>query len=228
LHVLSAGAAKALVTTLADRFRQVTGHAVSASFDAVGATLERFRAGADCDVIILTRSAIDALVAAGSADSGAQADLGWVRTGVAVPAGAAAPDVTTAAGLRTAILQCSALYLPDPQRATAGIHCMQVLAALGLSQVIAARLRPHPNGAAAMTEMARAGDRRALGITQVTEILYSPGVRLVGALPKEFELATLYSAARAQRSRQTDAAAQFIGWLGGEYSAALRRAGGFE
>jgi molybdate transport system substrate-binding protein len=79
-----------------------------------------------------------------------------------------------------------------------------------------------------MTEMARAGDRRALGITQVTEILYSPGVRLVGALPKEFELATLYSAARAQRSRQTDAAAQFIGWLGGEYSAALRRAGGFE
>ena len=35
----------------------------------------------------------------------------------------------------------------------------------------------------------------AVGCTQVTEILYTPGVDLVGPLPAEFTLATMYSVA---------------------------------
>jgi hypothetical protein len=63
------------------------------------------------------------------------------------------------------------------------------------------RCRTFPNGATAMRELAAAGTPRSIGCTQVTEIRYTEGVDLVGALPPPFELATVYTAASRRRSR---------------------------
>ena len=46
-----------------------------------------------------------------------------------------------------------------------------------------------------MREMAACGEPGVVGCTQVTEILDTPGVRWVGALPRGYELATVYTAA---------------------------------
>ena len=62
------------------------------------------------------------------------------------------------------------------------------------------RLRPYPNGATAMRALAGARRTSPIGCTQVTEILNTPGVALVGPLPKQFELATVYTAG-VQRAR---------------------------
>lgn len=101
--------------------------------------------------------------------------------------------------------KASGIYFPDPVKATAGIHFMKVLQALGLDQELAARLRPFPNGATAMREMAQARGDDVVGCTQVTEILYTPGLQLVGVLPKEFGLPTVYTAAVCTRSARPDA-----------------------
>jgi molybdate transport system substrate-binding protein len=228
LHVLSAGAAKGLVTALAEPFRQASGHTLQCQFGAVGAMQERLDAGDPCDLIILSRAMIDVLARSGRVDVAATADLGRVRTGVAVPAGAPHPTVADEAGLRSALQRASAIYIPDPVRSTAGIHCMKVLAALGLSDEVAARLRAYPNGAAAMGEMARAADSASIGVTQVTEILYTIGVELVAPLPAAFELATVYTAAVSARTSAHDAAVALLQQLTGSTSKPLRRAGGFE
>lgn len=68
----------------------------------------------------------------------------------------------------------------------------------------------------------------AVGCTQASEILYTEGVRLVGPLPAEFELATVYAAAVPARSVAPALAKQFIELLTGPQSMALRAAGGFE
>ena len=99
-------------------------------------------------------------------------------------AGDPAPSIGDAAALRAALLAADAIYFPDPKLATAGIHFAKVLDALGIAGEVAARLRPFPNGAAAMQALARAPDARPIGCTQVTEILNTPGVTLVGPLPK--------------------------------------------
>ena len=44
-----------------------------------------------------------------------------------------------------------------------------------------------------MHELAQAEGTRLIGCTQVTEIKNTPGVTLAGLLPREFELATVYS-----------------------------------
>jgi molybdate transport system substrate-binding protein len=103
-----------------------------------------------------------------------------------------------------------------------------VLRELGIADALDARLRPFPNGATAMRALADHGQPGALGCTQVTEILYTKGVTLVGPLPAAFELATLYSIAVSKRATDAAAAKRFQGLLADPVYRALRAAGGFE
>jgi len=226
VHLLSAGAAKGLVLALQPDFERASGLQLVSTFGAVGAMREQLDAGAPCDAIVLTRSMLDALAAAGRTVAGSVRDIGWVHTGVAVPQGADAPRVADAAALRALLQRADAIYLPDPERATAGIHALKVLRELGQAQP--ERLRPHPNGAAAMAAMARAADPASVGITQVSEILYTPGLQLLGALPPPFALATLYSAAVVKGASQAEAAASLLALLSAPPWAALRQQSGFE
>lgn len=226
VHLLSAGAAKGLVLALQPEYERAGDLQLASTFGAVGAMREQLDAGAPCDAIVLTRAMLDDLASAGRVVADSVRDLGWVHTGVAVPQGAAVPAVADASALRGLLQGASAIYLPDPERATAGIHALKVLRELGQAQP--ERLRPHPNGAAAMAAMARAGDPSAVGITQVSEILYTPGLQLLGALPAPFALATLYSAAVAQRAPQPAAAAGLLALLAAPAQASLRRRSGFE
>lgn len=226
LHLLSAGAAQGLARALEPRVRDEIGLALEARFGAVGAMQSLFDAGEPCDVLILTDAMIVAQAAAGRLDGSTRTPLGRVRTGVAVRSGDAAPDVETPDALRGALLAADAIYFPDPERATAGIHFMKVLRELGIDQELAPRLRPHPNGATAMRELAAAASPRPIGCTQVTEILYTPGVQLVARLPVRFELATMYTAAVTSRAADPALARRFVEALAA--ARALREAGGFE
>ena len=75
-----------------------------------------------------------------------------------------------------------------------------------------------------------AADRRAgaIGCTQITEIKYTPGVILVGALPRGLELSTLYSVAVGNAAQERDAARQFVRRLSSPETRALRENAGFE
>jgi molybdate transport system substrate-binding protein len=228
LDLISAGAAQGLVGHLQDRFRQQTGCSVQGTFGAVGLMLDKLLSGAPCDVVILTEALIAQLERQGRVVAGSALPLGVVRTGIAVKSGQAMLAVDTAAALSTSLRQASAIYFPDPVKATAGIHFMKVLKSLGLDQELAAKLRPFPNGATAMREMAQAADEDLVGCTQVTEILSTPGVRLVAPLPKEFELATVYVAAVCAGAADRTAATAWVGLLAGDDTKPIRRAGGFE
>lgn len=225
LHLLCAGAAQGLVKALQARFEADTGALIQARFGAVGAMKEALLAGQPCDAMIVTAAMIDSLVTEGHLLADTRASLGRVRTGIAVPAGTPHPDVATPEALKAALLASSAIYFPDPERATAGIHFAKVMQELGIRDTLAARCRTYPAGAIAMREMAAAAGPGLIGCTQVTEIKYTPGIDLVDVLPSRFELATDYAAAA---SKPSALARQFIGLVAGAESAALRVAGGFE
>jgi molybdate transport system substrate-binding protein len=228
LHLLSGGAAKGLVTAIEDRFSEKTGMHIEGSFNAVGLMKDRLLAGAPCDVVILTSAQITQLTESCDVTSGSARPLGLVKTGIAVKTGSTPPPLATVAQFRQALLAAGAIYFPDPEKATAGIHFMKVLRLLGVDKEMAGRLHPHPNGAAAMQALAQSGEPLAIGCTQTTEILVAPGVQLAASLPREFELATVYTAAVSSRAAQPRAAAALIELLTSEEAAGLRSAGGFE
>jgi molybdate transport system substrate-binding protein len=228
LQLLCAGAARGLVDALQARFTAATGARIEGRFGAVGAMKEALAGGAPCDVMVVTDAMVSALVESGALDGATRAPLGVVRTGVAVRAGDADPAIDTPDAVRAALLGADRICFPDPARATAGIHFASVLQRLGIDEALAPRLATFPNGATAMAALAASGERAAIGCTQITEILATPGVRLVGPLPLAFELATVYTAAVARQAADPALAVRFVDLLTGTDSREARRAAGFE
>jgi len=228
LHVLSGGAAQAIVRAIEEDFRAATGASVHGTFGAVGAMREKLIAGERCDAVILTAALVAELEREGRVLLGTSAPLGRVRTGVAVRAGEPMADIADGPALRATLLAAEAIYFPDPKLATAGIHFVNVLRSLGIDEIIAPRLRPHPNGAAAMRELARTTGQGHVGCTQITEIRYTPGVALVGPLPAEFELATVYTVAVSAGAREPDLARRFAELLASHETRPMRERAGFE
>jgi molybdate transport system substrate-binding protein len=228
LHILSGGAAQGLVRKLQPAFESAHGCRLEGTFGAVGLMKDKFLAGAPCDLLILTHALIAELAGQGHAIGPSARPLGLVKTGVAVKAGAPALDVNSPQALRQALQQAGAVYFPDPAKATAGIHFMKVLAGLGLADLLAPRLRTFPNGSTAMAALAQAQEAGAVGCTQVTEILFTPGVTLTGLLPPPYELVTTYTAAVATRAAEPALAAELVAALSAAQAAAARRQCGFE
>jgi molybdate transport system substrate-binding protein len=228
IHLLSGGAANAAVTGVQDDFEKETGCAVQATFSAVGAMHDQLISGTPCDLVILTRPLIDKLIASGHVVAGSAQSLGRVKTGIAVRTGEQHPDVGTREALTAALRAAKGIYFPDPAKATAGIHFLNVLKALGLDQELSAAFRVYPNGATAMQAMADSAEPGLIGCTQVTEINYTPGVDLVANLPHEFELATDYTLGICNQAQQPELAQKLAVMLTGPASAAMRKQGGFE
>ena len=227
LVVLSAGAAKGVVEALQSDFRVETGAEVAGTFGAVGAIREKFVAIHACDVLILTAAMLEELADEGRVDRATIAPLGRVLTGIAVRSGEPHPAIDSASALRACFAQAQSLYCPDPERATAGIHFVKVLRELGLWPDCVPRLAAYPSGAIAMRALSETTGPGAVGCTQVTEILYTPGVELVGPLPAEFTLATIYSVAVGTRAPQSALARRFASLISGPATRESRERGGF-
>ena len=163
----------------------------------------------------------------GHVQSGSLRALGVVKTGIAVKHGATHPAIATRADLQAAFRAAEGIYFPDPKLATAGIHFFKVLQSLGLDVELADRFRTFANGATAMKAMAQA-DGPVIGCTQVTEIQYTEGVDLVGVLPQEFELATVYALGISTHAQQPQLAQALSDTLTDASTEALRISGGFE
>ena len=182
---MSAGAAQGLVAALAPRLLADEDVTLRTTFGAVGAIREKLLAGDRCDVLILTESMIDQLTASGHVVANSGAALGHVRTGIGVRSDDPPPDISDRQALERSLRNATDIFLPDPQRATAGIHFVRVLKRLEIYDELSPRLRPHPNGATAMHAMAQSDASRPIGCTQITEI--KRGRRaLDGPLPREF------------------------------------------
>ncbi len=228
MQVLSGGAAAAVVKAVQAEFEKSTGTSIHSTFSAVGQMRDLLVGGAACDVIILTKPLIAQLIASGHVVAGSARSLGKVKTGVAVRTGTTHPSVHTREQLHAAMSAAQGIYFPDPDKATAGIHFMNVLKALGLDEAMRSKFHVFPNGATAMGEMAKSSESGLIGCTQVTEINYTEGVELVDVLPAEFELSTDYTLGICTHAQNPAHAELLADLLTGTASATVRKLGGFE
>jgi len=227
IRVLSGGAAQGLVEALRPSFEATTGAAIDGVFGAVGAMRDRLLSGEPADVMILSRALIDGLARDGHVLALSAKDIGAVQTAVAVRSGDPLPAIGGAAELRTALRAADSIHFPDPEQSTAGIHFAKVLKDLGIWDEVASQRRPAPNGVTAMRELAAATGSRPIGCTQATEILATPGIALVAALPPGCALATDYSCAITTTSQAQAEASELIASLTGAAARDSRRRLGF-
>jgi len=226
LNILSGGAAQGLVASLAPAFKSQSGFDIAGEFGAVGAMTDKLRKGAQADIVILTAAIVAKLAEERLVVSTSISDIGLVETALAVRTADPKITVRDVDGLRSSFLDADAIFVPDTNASTAGIHVAKVLTQLGIADKVAARLRIFPNGATAMRELAESNAQRPIGCTQSTEIISTKGIVLSGPLPPGCELATMYTAGITTRATYVREAQTLISLLiGFEQREPCERAG---
>lgn len=171
--------------------------------------LQRGEAGAD--VVLLPADMIDALAAKNLLRDSVL--LGTVGIGGAVRAGSRAPDIATMDALRAALIAADAVLLT---RAPTGDHLLDVIATLGLADVVAAKLERFATSTRLNAALAQRSDN-ALGFGPETEIRagqdVAGGVVWVGDVPDEIQIALPYAAAMLTRAREIATARAFLNFL---------------
>lgn len=226
LVVFCPGAVRGTVTELAREFERATGQTVKVEFGTAGAVQKRVAAGETYDVAITTSAAIDALIAQGRMMTGSRRDLGSVGVGVAVRAGAAAPDVSTPERFRAAMLAARSVMYADPAAGgQSGIHTARVFEQLGIAEAMKAKSVLRPGAPEGLAEVAR-GDIE-IGIGQVSEIVAAPGVVLVGPLPAPLQNTLTFSAGLSPATRDAATSRAFIDAFVAPAARARFKAAGF-
>lgn len=195
IHVLSAGAVRAIVTELAQAFEKESGNKVALAFGTVGVTRKRL-AEEPADVVIMTDVAIDESSAQGTVVPGSRTDIARTGMGVGVREGAPKPDLSTSEAFKQSLLAAKSITYVDPaQGATSGIHFASVLQKFGIAEAIKPKTTLVPGGYPA--ELVAKGAVEMV-VHQISEIVPVQGVTLVGPLPRDVQKVTVYSAGIAR------------------------------
>jgi molybdate transport system substrate-binding protein len=227
LRVLAAGATESTLRAEVAGFEARHGHTVKAIYGAVGALRDRLLAGEAADLVIVSPAILEQLEARGMVRTGTRVDLGRVGGGIAVRAGEPLPAIGTPEELRAALLAAEEIYFADPATATAGAHFLSVADRLGVGAEVRRKGRTAAGGKEAMRLMAGSG-ARAIGLTQVSEILSVKEVVLVGPYPPSLQKATTYSGVIPKASAHPETARALLDYLTSAPVQARFREAGFE
>lgn len=149
---------------------------------------KRVQAGEAFDMVLLASDAIERLMASGHVMPDSRCD--WVRSpvAVAVPAGAARPDLRHEAALKAAVLASPSLsYSTGPS----GVYLEKLFERWGIANEVKARIVVPPPGTPVGALVA--SGQAALGFQQLSELISLPGIEVLGTLPADVAFITTFS-----------------------------------
>jgi molybdate transport system substrate-binding protein len=223
LRMISSMATRQVLADLIAAHEQAGGAATV--LEAVGGVdaARRVQEGEAFDIVALASNALSQLESAGKTVAGSAVAL--VRSGVsvAVPAGAAQPDISTEQALKTAVMAAPTLgYSTGPS----GTHLLKTFERWGILEAIRPRIVQAPPGVPVARLVAQ-GDV-ALGFQQLSELLHVPGISIVGPLPPGVQIMTTFAAALAATCTQPEAAKALLAFMASPAADEAKRRQGME
>ena len=208
---------KALDDVIFEAFTAATGISVNPVFDPTVQLVRRIEAGEDFDVMIGVTGSFDPLAERGAVDLSTRTPIARTGVGLAVPPGAATPDITTKESFVRALLDARSVAYSVT--GASGIYFAQLIEDLGIADRINERATIIEKGFIAEAVV----DGRAdIAVQQMSELLFVPEATIVGPFPEEVQHYTEFAAALATGTDVREARA-FVDYLTGPDAARAYR-----
>ena len=161
----------------------------------------RVQAGEPFDLVFLASDAVAKLIASGHVIKDSCVDLARSQVAVAVKSGATVPSIATAADVRQAVVSAASVgYSTGPS----GSAILALLELWGILAEVQPKLRQAPAGVP-VAALVASGDV-ALGFQQRSEMIDAPGIQVIGDLPAEIAIVTVFSGGLCSASKRSDEA----------------------
>ena len=226
IKVLASVALTAALNELAPQYERTTGNKLSLGYSLVADIRKRVLDGETADVIILSRPVMDDLQKQGKLASGSIADVAGIAVAVTTRAGAPKPDISSADALKRSLLAAKSIVYADPAKGgLSGVYFARVLERLGIADQMKSKTILVPGDQSA--EVVVKGEAE-IGVAQTSEIIPVVGAQLVGSLPGDLNLVTVFSAGLGAGSKVADAATSYVKFITGPSAAAVLKTRGME
>ena len=213
LTVMTSGGFAAPVEHLIPKFEASSGlHVAQVHGASMGTTTTaipmRLARNEPADVVILARSALDALAKQGFVVEGSQVDLVRSKIGMAVKAGAPVPDISTVAAFKKTLLAAKSIAYSD---SASGVYIeTEMYKKLGIESQASpksTKILGDPVG-----EVVAKGAAE-IGFQQMSELKPIPGITIVGPIPAEMQQVTVFSAGLVTSSKHKEYARALVNFL---------------
>ena len=172
----------------------------------------RLGRGEAADVVILDGGAADALAKRGLVRADSKVELARSLIGMVVQAGSAKPDIGSVEAFRSTLLAAKSIAYSDSGSGT--YLSTTGFSKLGVADQIAGKsrkIRGPPSGEPVAAVVARG--EAEIGFQQVAELIHTPGITFVGAIPAELQPGFSFAGALTVAAAQPEAATALIRFL---------------
>ncbi|MEV0533777.1 substrate-binding domain-containing protein [Kitasatospora sp. NPDC050463] len=218
---LSSMATRPVLADLSEHLRHTCG--VLVRFESAGGVevARRVREGVGADLLVLAAGALAELEQGGHLLRGTARPL-WVSQVVAaVPDGAPVPALDSESDLRAALLAATRVaYSTGPS----GTALIELITRLGLTGTLSERLVQAPAGVPAGSLLS--SGRADLAFQQRSELTDLPGVVVVGPLPGDTAITSVFSGGVLASSVRPGRAREVLDLLGSDAASGIARARG--
>ncbi|OAI51969.1 hypothetical protein AYO46_01195 [Betaproteobacteria bacterium SCGC AG-212-J23] len=221
MRVLSSLAIKEAYLELLPLFEKQTRHSVQTEWLGMVDIVKRVQAGEVADLLIASQKVLGELKAQGKVR--AVVDLAKSGVAVAVKKGAQRPDIGSAESVKRALRAAKSIgYSSGPS----GVYLAELFQKWGIAGELKPKITQTPPGTAVGPLVA--DGRVEIGFQQMSELLPTPGIDILGPLPAGIQTITTFSGGVHAAAKEADAARAWLAFLTAPQSAAVLRRHGMD
>lgn len=208
VKVMSDSPLQPALEKVVELYRQQTHNEVSLVFDPSPAVKKRIDDGETADVVIVQPDFVDEIAKSGKLIAGDKPVIGHVGVGLGNRSDSPAYDISTPQKFKSTLLAADMLVFNN---AASGNAFGRVLERLGIAETLKPKIvRTAPLG---IFEPVLKGKGNDMAAGTIPLIATTPGIKLLGALPGDYQSSLTYTAVLMTKTAQRNTAEGFIKFL---------------
>ena len=210
IKLISSVGVRGVMATLVPAFEKSSGVKVNVVFGSAAALKAKIDGGETFDVAVLSPAQIDDAIKQGKA-SGPRVDIAMAGCGLALPAGASTPDVSSDDKLKAFLLGAKSISYSDPALGGfSAVYFAKLIARLGIADELKARTTyVQPGEGASLVAKGTA----EVGVGLLSEIVPVKGVRAVPLKPDDPATFNAFAGAQGAGAAGAEAGKALIAYL---------------